>query len=292
MKALSFRENQSLRLLSTLGIGGYAKYYIEIKTIEEMSAAILLCVSNNWDYFILGKGSNCLFDDQGFDGAILHNKIDFFENPTPGIYHVGAGYSFSFLGSQTARSFFGGLEFASGIPASIGGAVFMNAGANGSETCETLLSVDFVDEKGKFHCFKKEELVFSYRTSSFQKWKGAIVGATFALTHSPTAREKQLQIIQYRKKTQPYHEHSAGCIFRNPVNQYAGRLIEEAGLKGFSLGEAKVSKQHANFLINNGEASSKDFLNLITQVQAKVQEKSGVKLESEVWYVPYRRLPR
>lgn len=289
-RPLDFLKNISLKTLSTLGIGGFANYYLEIKTIEEMQMALRFCKSNGWDFLVLGKGSNCLFDDKGFEGAILHNKIDFFETPASGVFHIGAGYSFSLLGSQTARASFGGLEFASGIPASVGGAVFMNAGANGSETSETLVSVDYVDEYGILHTFKKSEIEFSYRTSSFQKLKGAIVGATFALANSPFAREKQLEIIQYRKKSQPYNERSAGCIFRNPENNFAGKLIDQSGLKGFSLGGAKVSEKHANFLINSEEAASQDFLALISHVKKVVEEKTGVKLESEVWHVPCQRI--
>lgn len=278
--------NKSLASLSTLGIGGNANFYLEIKTIEEMQNAILFCKTEKIPFFILGKGSNCLFDDRGFKGIVLHNKIDFLiqdEN----LFHAGAGYSFSRLGTLSAKEGFGGLEFASGIPASVGGAVFMNAGANGAETKDTLESVDFIDENGMLYHYKKQELSFSYRKSSFQDKKGAIVSARFLLEKNSAARNLQLNIIQKRKETQPYSDKSAGCIFRNPENQKAGQLIDHCGLKGLSVGDASVSSLHANFLINRKTASSLEFKELIKKVQNKVFEKTGITLECEIRYIPY-----
>lgn len=292
MSSLVFEENRSLKELCTLGVGGLSRRFLEVKSVEMMQAAIKTCLSRGWDYLILGKGSNCLFEDHGFDGAVLLNKIDFLKHPAPEIFHVGAGYSFSLLGSQTARLNYAGLEFASGIPASVGGAVFMNAGANGAETQETLIEVDYVDETGELHCLKRDALKFSYRTSPFQKMRGAIVGASFALTPSEKARAKQLEIIRYRQVTQPYKDKSAGCIFRNPPGHYAGRLIEECGLKGYAIRGAKVSEIHANFLINAQDATSQDFAALIAFIQNNVEKKTGIKLESEVWRIPYARVSR
>lgn len=288
MSELPFQKNKLLSELTTFGIGGPAQYFIEVRTVEEMQKTITLCNEKKLAYFILGKGSNCLFDDLGFMGVIILNKIDFIEHPTPETFHVGAGYSFSLLGTQTARQGFSGLEFASGIPGSVGGAVFMNAGANGKETCETLVSVDFVDENGMLHLLKKEDLFFAYRTSSFQHLPGAIVGATFALTPAEDARSKQLEIIAYRKKTQPYGEMSAGCVFRNPSCGHAGALIDQSSLKGINVGGAKVSELHANFIVNTGQASSQDVLALIALIKQRVKEKSGIELESEVRYIAYK----
>jgi UDP-N-acetylmuramate dehydrogenase len=209
------------------------------------------------------------------------------EQPAPGCYHVGAGYSFSLLGTQTARQGWEGLEFASGIPGSVGGAVFMNAGANGSETCKTLISVDYVTEEGSLEVIPKENLHFSYRYSSFQIMHGAIVGATFQLTQSQTARQKQLEIIGYRTKTQPYGEKSAGCVFRNPNCGHAGALIDQTGLKGLHVGDAKVSEMHANFIVNSGKATCLDVLNLIEVIKKKVKENADIELEPEIRYIPY-----
>ncbi|MCE5317234.1 MAG: UDP-N-acetylmuramate dehydrogenase [Parachlamydia sp.] len=283
-----FQTGKLMSSLSTFGIGGPARYFAEVRSIESMRELLRLCKEATLPYLILGKGSNCLFDDRGFSGAILLNKIDFIESFSPGVFHVGAGYSFSLLGAQTARQQWAGLEFASGIPGTVGGAVFMNAGANKRETCESLVSVDFLDEEGTLHCLKREDLKFNYRTSPFQNMPGAIVGATFSLVHDPAARTKQIEIINYRKDTQPYSDKSAGCIFRNPSCGFAGAMIEQSELKGTVVGGAKVSEKHANFLVNTGRATAEDVQALIALVKRSVLAKHGVELESEVRCIPYQ----
>lgn len=280
-------RHRFLKNLTTFGIGGPAHYFIEVSDIPTMQTLFLFCKQNSLPFFILGKGSNVLFDDRGFAGVVIANRIQFLNQLDENTWHVGAGYSFSLLGSQTARQGWAGLEFASGIPGSVGGAVFMNAGANGCETSQTLVSVDFVTTEGECVCLLREELTFSYRFSSFQQMKGAIVGATFRLTPSSEARRKQLDIIQYRKNTQPYDAKSAGCVFRNPSCAHAGALIEQSGLKGKTLGDAQVSHVHANFIINTGNASSNDVLHLITIICREVKNHTGFELEHELRCVPY-----
>lgn len=277
------QANKPLSELSTFGIGGPAKWFAKAETIEEMQA--LIC--QKLPFIVIGKGSNVLFDDRGFNGLVILNKINFFENPAPGLYHVGGGFSFALLGVRTAQAGFTGLEFASGIPASVGGAVFMNAGANGMETQKSLVSVDFVTEEGELVTLDRKDLHFDYRTSSFHQRKGAIVGASFQLTPSLAARQKQIEIVTSRKNTQPYNDKSAGCVFRNPEGGIAGRLIEEAGLKGKMCGEAKVSEKHANFIVNTNKARAQDILRLLDEVQKAVFEKHGVLLEKEVRIIPY-----
>jgi UDP-N-acetylmuramate dehydrogenase len=282
-----FQKNKLLSSLCTLGIGGPATYFTEVRTIEEMQHALKLCHNKKLPFFILGKGSNCLFSDRGFNGVAILNKIDFHSELSPGLFHVGSGYSFSLFGVQTARKGWSGLEFASGIPATVGGAIFMNAGANGTETSESLVSVDFVDNTGLLQKFTKKQLLFGYRSSTFQKLSGAIVGATFQLNASSTAREKQLSIIRYRQATQPYGQKSAGCVFRNPDCGHAGAIIEQCNLKGKTYGGAVVSPLHANFLINQGHATASDFLSLIDYVQNEVSQHTGTTLESEIRIIPH-----
>ena len=163
----------------------------------------------------------------------------------------------------------------------------MNAGANGRETSECLTFVDFVNHQGQLQRLAKEDLKFSYRTSLFHHIQGAIVGATFSLAPSPEARSKQIEIVNYRKKTQPYGAKSAGCVFRNPQCHFAGKLIEESDLKGALVGGAKVSEVHANFIVNTGTASSKEILELIQIIKHRVKERSGQDLESEIRFIPY-----
>ncbi len=282
-----FQTYKSLNEVSTFGIGGQARYYVEARTVEDLQNSIKKAKNCKIPFLIIGKGSNSLFDDRGFEGLLILNRVDFLKTPTPGTFQVGAGYSFALLGVQTARKGWGGLEFASGIPASIGGAVFMNAGANGGETCQTLTEVEYVDPQGELHRLKKEDLKFDYRTSNFQTLPGAIAAATFTLYPNAEARQKQLDIVHYRQKTQPYGDKSAGCVFRNPACNFAGKLIEEAGLKGKQIGGAKVSEMHANFIVNTGNATAKQVLELIDYIKLKVHEKSGIELESEIRLIPY-----
>lgn len=282
-----FEHNKKLSEICTLGTGGFARFFVIVRKPEEMARVLRKCSEEKLAYFILGKGSNCLFDDRGFNGVIILNKIDFMENSAPGVFYAGAGYSFSLLGVQTARQGWSGLEFASGIPGSVGGAVYMNAGANGFETSQSLSIVEYVNEQGEFLTFSKEELAFAYRSSPFQKMRGAVIAAHFTLTPSEHARQKQLEIIAYRKKTQPYSEKSAGCFFKNPQCGHSGALIEQSGLKGFKIGGAQVSEMHANFIVNTDQATSEDIKRLVEHVKQTVKAKTGIELEYEVRFIPY-----
>jgi len=285
----TFAKSQLLSELSTWGIGGLARYYKAVTTIEEMTFLLAYCAKVKLPHLVIGRGSNCLFDSRGFDGLIIHNKIDFCNDLGEGRFHAGAGFHFSLLGTQTARKGWSGLEFASGIPGSVGGAVFMNAGANGRETCDALESVEWIDPQGRLQCFDVDQLDFSYRHSSFHDMGGAIVAATFNLIPIATARQDQIAIIQYRTKTQPYGDKSAGCVFRNPtVKEGAGSLIERSGLKGVAVGGAQVSLKHANFIVNKEGASSEDVHALIALVKERVKERCGVELWEEIRYIPYQ----
>lgn len=280
-------RDRSLKALSTFGIGGPARYFITVSSIEEMEEVAAYIQKKSLPFWVVGKGSNSLFDDRGFDGLVILNKIDFLHMDA-GSIDVGAGYSFSLLGAKTARKGWGGLEFASGIPGTVGGAIYMNAGANGAETKDTLTSVTYIDlEKGKLK-LNREELHFSYRTSSFHKKKGMIVSAEFSLSKRERARQDQLEIIEYRTATQPYGEKSAGCIFRNPEDIGAGALIEACGLKGKRVGDAEVSNLHGNFIINRGEASAQDVMTLIALLKEEIKSQTGRELEMEVRPVPYQ----
>jgi UDP-N-acetylmuramate dehydrogenase len=277
-----FIQDKKLSEISTFGIGGIARYFIEVKDIPSLQEILRFCFQEKLPYLTVGKGSNCLFSDAGFDGLVILNKIDFCKEIEPLHIYVGAGFSFSLLGMQTAKKGWSGLEFAAGIPATVGGAVFMNAGAQGADTQSALLEVEYVDEEGKLHLLKKSELEFAYRFSSFQKMKGVIASAHFCLTPNQDARAKQLELLDYRICTQPYHEKSAGCVFRNPVGASAGGLIDKCGLKGVSVGGAKVSEMHANFLVNSGNATAADMKALIELVKARVKEQHGFDLETEI----------
>jgi len=282
------QSGRSLKDLSTFGIGGPVRYYLEVSQITQIVQAIEWSNQNQIPYFILGKGSNCLFDDLGFDGLIIHNKIDFCDFEGCRVY-AGAGYSFSLLGIQTAKRGLSGLEFASGIPGSVGGAIYMNAGANGSETCQTLDEVLFYDPKVGQKIISREQMSFSHRTSSFQSLCGVILAARFTLSVNQDARKEQLAYISRRMASQPYAAKSAGCVFRNPSPEMpAGLLIDRCGLKGLRCGGAEVSQIHANFIINVKDASSSDVMALIKQVQQRVYETTKKWLEPEVRLVSFK----
>ena len=274
-------KNKSLAAFSMMGVGGPASYFTTVSTAEEMQIRVAFAMKEGIPFFVLGKGSNSLFDDRGYAGLVILNQIDYLEQEGS-CFRVGSGYSFARLGQITAKRGFAGLEFAAGIPATVGGAVFMNAGANGQDVSQTLKSVRFVDEQQ--HVITKFD--FTYRHSIFHEMRGAIVEATFELCPKESAKEKQRELVQYRLKTQPYGEKSCGCVFRNPEGEIAGRLIEQCGLKGKRVGGAIVSPMHANFIVNEG-GSSEDVRQLIREVQEKIRQETGVILEEELRFVPY-----
>lgn len=282
---MNLQTNRFLSEFSTFGIGGPIRYFTEITSLEEAQAAYAWARIQNIPVLIVGKGSNCLFSDAPYVGLVLLNRIDFCAIDGV-VVSVGSGFSFSLLGVQTARKELSGLEFACGIPATVGGAVFMNAGANGWETCNSLKSVTYLHKSGKVEVFLRSELSFDYRKSPFQTMDGYIISAEFELVRKAEARKDQLAIIDYRMKTQPLKAKSIGCIFRNPEKQLgAGALIDRCGLKGISVGGAKVSELHANFIVNDGTAKCTDVLELIELVQSKVYAQTGYQLEPEVWMI-------
>jgi UDP-N-acetylmuramate dehydrogenase len=279
-------RNVCLKKYTTIGSGGSAHYLTQVTNLEQLKETFLFCGHEDLPFVSLGKGSNTIFDDRGFAGVVIINKMQNI------IWHqhtvtIDSGYSFSHLGVLAAKKNYTGLEFAAGIPASVGGAVYMNAGANGQQTQDSLASVTFMHPDGSIQKFDKENCNFGYRHSIFHKLKGCILSADFSLKPSLDARAKQLEIIAYRTKTQPYGDKSAGCFFKNPEEKSAGALIEELGLKGFSMGGASVSNLHANFIINHASASTQDLFKLASYVQKKVLEEKGIVLEMEVRKIPF-----
>ncbi len=273
-------EGRNLSGYSTFQIGGPARFIAEATTVEEIIELVSWARKKGLPILLVGRGSNSLFPDHGFPGLVIINKLDFIdikENTA----HVGAGASFAYLGTKTARSGLAGLEFASGIPASVGGAIFMNAGANGQETAGCLTRVEWLDEEGKLREGKPEG--FAYRKSPFQGSQNIILSATFVLTPDEEARRRQINIIKKRQATQPLTEPSIGCIFRNPEGCIsAAAMIEQSGLKGFAQGGAQVSSIHANFMINRGGAKAADVEALIEVVKERVHQQFQVELEEEI----------
>ncbi|GBG61727.1 hypothetical protein CBR_g23242 [Chara braunii] len=294
LKVPHFTKGKLLSELSTWEIGGPAKLFIEVHTEAEMSQVLRYCAKHGIRMFVVGKGSNCLFDDRGYDGCIVLNRITSLRRLGNGVYRVGAGYPFNQLGILTSKEGYSGLEFACGIPGTVGGAVYMNAGANGQETAKTLSEVEIVTVKGERQTLSRVrgELDYGYRLSPFQKLDGfgAVVAATFELQPCSHARERQLSFMCRRKSSQPITKRTAGCVFRNPGEgcQGAGALIDQLGLKGLAVGDARVSDLHANFLINEGRCTSKDMSVLITLIKQRVKQETGIDLQEEICVVPYQ----
>ncbi len=286
MNSLNFKSNILLKNYTTYGIGGYAKRFIEVNRIESLVEVMKLIDKEGDRFIIIGNGSNILFDDRGFDGVVVLNKINFIEW-RENIVNVGSGYNFSLLGSQATKKGLSGLEFGVGIPGTVGGAVFMNAGANGLEIKDAVESICYIHKNGFIYDFSKENGQFGYRHSVFQQIDGAIASVKFSLKYDDSVKKRKIEMINYRKATQPYREKSCGCVFYNPKGYSAGKLIEECGLKGLKLGGAQVSTVHCNFIINIGNASSKEVLDLIKYIQFKVCDKSDVMLQTEVRYISY-----
>lgn len=286
MPSPHFLKDVPLSPYSTMAIGGKADLLAIIETIEEMAKAIRWCHRQAIPFLAIGRGSNCLFDDQGYRGAVLINRIGYLHSQQSH-WKVGAGFSFARLGQITAREGWSGLEFAAGIPGSVGGAIAMNGGAQGRETCDALETVLSINSYGELEEWRREELLFGYRSSPFQnsQW-GTIVGATFLLEPSIDALQRQREMMATRYASQPYEKPSAGCVFRNPTQQSAGALLDRLGCKGMRCGGAIVSPKHANFIINEGGATCNDVLELIERLQQKLLSENRQRLELEIHYIP------
>ncbi|MBS0623957.1 MAG: UDP-N-acetylmuramate dehydrogenase [Verrucomicrobia bacterium] len=279
-------QRKELAEYSTFGIGGPARFFACAQNVQAMREMLLYAKAYQLPYFILGKGSNTLFDDRGFDGLVILNGIEGCEHHE-GVFKVGSGYSFPRLGQISAKLGYHGLEFAAGIPATVGGAIFMNAGAGPQQTFDALHTVDYLTEEGALITFKKDQLQWGYRSTSFQHQKGAIVGACFVLSKQEEAQAHQRKLLSYRLETQPYKMKSLGCVFRNPQGGIAGKWIEELGLKGLRVGGVSVSTKHANFIVNDQEGSAQDVSELIQKIQERIYKEKGVFLEEEIRRIPY-----
>lgn len=274
----------SLSTLTTYKTGGIAKLVVYPNNINNLKQLLKLIHKHNIKYFILGKGSNTLFSDKEFNGVIIKlDKLNNFEIKETEIY-VESGMILSKLVQASVKNELTGLEFAIGIPGTIGGAIYMNAGAYGSKMSNIVKSVIVLDEKLQIEEIPLEKLKFDYRYSIFQANKNLIcVAANIKLEHGnhDEIDSKIKENLLKRKNSQPLEYPSAGSVFRNPEGNYAGKIIEELGLKGKNIGGAEISTKHANFIINKNNASSSDILNLIKLVQKEVKDEYKIDLKLE-----------
>lgn len=279
------KEQEPLSRHTTWRVGGPAELFIVPSGITALAEAMRLIHASSLPWRVLGRGSNLLVRDGGIRGVTIstaHIQHHKFEGETVA---AGAGFSLVRLAVLAAQKGLSGLEFAGGIPGSVGGAVFMNAGAHGSDVSRVLEKAEVLLPDGTLQVMQPADFKFAYRTSVLQgECPGIVCEATFRLK----AADRQAVMAtmqQYRKKrlaTQPLNLPCAGSVFRNPPGDYAARLIEASGLKGMRIGGAQISEQHANFIVNLGQATARDVLALIEHARQTVWEKFGVALKTEV----------
>ncbi len=279
-------EQEPLSAHTTFRIGGAASYYAIPNSIEEIEEAIAFAKGKSLPFMTIGRGSNLLFADEGYPGVIIeigHGMEEIAINDN-GNVRAQAGVSLSTLASAVARQSLTGLEFAGGIPGTLGGAVTMNAGAYGGEMKDGIVNATVLDSEGRIQTLTKEELELGYRSSVIQKKNYIVVGAEFQLEKGKKeeilARMKELNA--QRREKQPLEYPSAGSTFKRPEGYFAGKLIQDAGLRGYRVGDAQVSEKHCGFVVNRGNATAEDVKQLIQEVQKKVLDMFGVVLETEV----------
>ena len=283
LKGLDVKCNVPLSTLTSFRIGGPAAMVMRPRNAEDIRKTIQACSQFVTPYCILGNGTNVLAPDAGYPGVII--RIDtplttpLFVDTT---VTCPAGTALSVLARESVNMRLMGLETLSGIPGTVGGAVAMNAGAYGAEIRHIIKSVRIL-KNGRVLDVETKKSDFGNRTSNFSAPNVIVLSATFQLAHDDGgARERMLETTRQRKEKQPLSFPSAGSVFKRPNGRFAGALIEGVGLKGFSVGGAQVSPLHAGFIVNNGNASERDVLELISIIQQRVYDDSGVRLEREI----------
>ena len=275
-----------MNIHTTFRIGGCADYYVQPSSIEELQSLIRFLNKSDIEYCVIGNGSNLLVSDKGIRGVVIQlsdtfDEVEYIDDVT---VKVMSGMMLSRLGNKLADKGLAGFEFATGIPGSVGGAVRMNAGAYGGEIKDIIVSADVLDRSGRLISLSRDELELGYRTSCIAAMDYIVVSAVFRLQKGDTDTIKALikELAVKRRAKQPLEYPSAGSTFKRPQGFFAAKLIEDAGLKGVSVGGAMVSEKHSGFVVNTGNATAKDVCMLTDMVKDKVKQQSGVDLELEV----------
>ena len=278
-------RESALKRYTTIKCGGPASLLLEARDEQEVAHALKLARQHNIPTLIVGKGSNLLIDDHGFDGLVIHFGEQFAQVTLEGTTLTAqAGASLMAVSRLAADQALSGLEFAIGIPASAGGAALMNCGAYGGEMSRVVTYVDCLSPEGEPVRLTRDEIGYGYRTSRMMREGYTVLSVTMELAPADFAdiRQRIDENQAQRRERQPLTYPSAGSFFKRPAGHFAGALIEQAGLKGYRVGDAQVSELHAGFLINLGDATASDFLELVSHVQTTVEEMFGVRLEPEV----------
>ncbi|MGN0329337.1 MAG: UDP-N-acetylmuramate dehydrogenase [Lachnospira sp.] len=278
--------DEPMNIHTTFKIGGAADYFVTPSSVYELQSVITFLKKSDMEYFIIGNGSNLLVSDDGFRGVIiqLNDTFDGCEFIDDTTVEVMAGMLMSRLGNRLAQKGIGGFEFATGIPGTIGGAVRMNAGAYGGEMKDIVVSAKVLDSDCNLMEISADKLEFGYRTSSIVKNNYTVVSVVLKLEKDEPdkIKERIKELSVKRREKQPLEYPSAGSTFKRPEGNFAAKLIEDAGLKGASVGGALVSTKHAGFVVNKGGATAKDVCELTDRIKQEVMTKFGVKLELEV----------
>ena len=270
---------------TTFKIGGPADYFVKPETVEELAAVLKLCKEGNVPYFILGNGSNLLVGDKGFRGVVIQLYKNFDGMTIEGTTVTAkAGAMLVRVAKESGKAGLTGLEFASGIPGTIGGAMVMNAGAYGGEMKAVVTSVTVLTKDGEIKKLSGEEMNFRYRGSVVEDEDYIVLEAVMELKEGnlEEIQARMAELTVQRKTKQPIEFPSAGSTFKRPEGYFAGKLIQDAGLRGFQVGGAQVSEKHCGFVINAGGATAADVMSLMQQVSDKVNKEFGVTLEPEV----------
>ena len=282
------KQNEPMKNHTSFKIGGPAEFYIKITTIKELQKILELAKKENIKITILGNGSNILIADDGIKGIVIKTnlkkiKIENKEQNKVEIT-VDDAMPIGLLGQKLLKEEITGFEEISGIPGTIGGAILMNAGAHGKEMKDIVTEITAIDYEGKIHKFTNKEAEFTYRHSKFSDGKYIILQAKLELEKGNTEeiKAKMDEYAQFRKEKQPIEYPSAGSTFKRGKDFITAKLIDEAGLKGYSVGGVMVSKKHAGFIINTGNATAQDVLDLAKYITDKVYEKFGKKIEFEI----------
>ncbi len=279
------RQQELLSQHTTFRIGGPASYYLIPETTGEVREAMNFAKEKELPFYFIGKGSNILFRDGGYPGVVIEVGKSLGKIHIQGTKVTAqAGISMRAMAVQLADAGLTGFEFAGGIPGTLGGGITMNAGAYGGEIKDCIESAVIMTEQGEIRELTKEELQLGYRSSVIQKENYIVLEGTF-LFHEGKKEEIQAamrELNQKRRDKQPLEFPSAGSTFKRPEGYFAGKLIQDAGLRGYRVGDAQVAEKHCGFVINRGQATAAEVERVIQDVQEKVQEKFGVRLEPEV----------
>lgn len=289
MNAVKVNKNEPMKNHTTWRIGGPAKELIRPETVEELQNVLRQLQNEKETYYVIGGGSNLLVSDEGINGTVIQLGGSLRDYSIDGDTIIAqAGVPLPFIAKKAAEHELSGLEFAAGIPGTIGGAVVMNAGAYKSQFSNIVQEVVCCDKAGQLLTLQSEDCKFSYRNSRFKRNDELIV-ISVKLKLTPGKKEEILDQMNrntsLRKEKQPVEYPSAGSIFKNPEGDSAGRLIELVGAKGWKQGGAMVSEKHSNFIINVGSATCKDVLELVSRVKKEVYDKTGVHLEEEILFL-------